>query len=235
MSKPCRLALLPLLVAASLTLAVPAANASNLLVNGSFETPSIAGASYVFYATGSTAITGWTAVGPGETQLTRTEFLPAADGMQWVDLTGNIGYDKGLLSDAVVTTPGQLYTLSFDLGDYQLAGFQDSTVAVRINGGAATLFNNVYQSGVMDWERRSMSWLADASTAQISIIGVQNGSLSNAYGIGLDNVVFELAPVPEPGTYVLMLAGVAAIGLLRRPQCRTDASAGAGANAGMAG
>lgn len=194
----------------------PMAGATNLLTNGSFETPSIAGSAYVFYASGSTAITGWTAVGPGETQLTRTEFLPAAHGMQWVDLTGNVGYDKGLRSDAVATTPGLAYTLSFDLGDYYPSGFQSSTVAVRINGGAPTLFSNPYQAGVMDWERKSMTWLADASTTQISIIGVQNGGLSNNYGIGLDNVVFELNPVPEPASYALMLAGLGLVGVAAR-------------------
>lgn len=194
----------------------PLAGAANLLSNGSFETPSIAGSSYVFYASGSAAITGWTAVGPGETQLTRTEFLPAAHGLQWVDLTGNVGYDKGLLSDAVATIPGLTYTLSFDLGDYAAGGFQNSTVAVSINGGAQTWFNNVYQSGVMDWERKTLAWTANATSARIRIVGVQNGSLSNHWGIGLDNVAFEVSAVPEPASAALMLAGVVAMGWLAR-------------------
>ena len=34
------------------------AHADNLLVNGSFESPSIAGYNYIFYPSGSNAITG---------------------------------------------------------------------------------------------------------------------------------------------------------------------------------
>ena len=214
--------------AIALLLAAPVAHATpNLLTNGSFETPSIAGTSYVTFASGSTAITGWTAVGPGETQLTRTEFLPAAHGLQWVDLTGIVGYDKGLRSDPVGTTVGQRYTLSFDLGDYGAAGFLTSTVSVRINGGPATLFTNVYEGGVMDWERMSMDWVADSASAQVTIIGVANGALSNNWGIGLDNVVFQAAAVPEPASWALLLGGAGLLGLrLRRP---------AGERAGAAG
>lgn len=184
------------------------AHAANLLTNGSFETPTIPAGGYVFYAAGSTTITGWTAVGAGETQLTRTEFLPAADGNQWVDLTGYIGYDKGLQSDAVATEIGATYRLSFYVGDY--APFGSSTVSVRINDDPATLFTNVYQSGTMDWKRKSLDWTATAANVRITFLGVANGALSNNLGIGLDGVVFEkLAPaVPEPGTYALMLAGI---------------------------
>ncbi len=185
-----------------------AAHGANLLTNGSFETPILPTGSYTSYPAGTTAITGWTAVGPGDTQLTRTEFLPAADGNQWIDLTGYIGYDKGLQSDAVATEIGTTYRLSFYLGDY--APFVSSTASVRINDDPAMLFTNVYQSGTMDWELKSLDWIATATTARITFLGVANGALSNNLGIGLDGVAFEkLAPaVPEPGTYALMLAGI---------------------------
>ncbi|MFO1321671.1 MAG: PEPxxWA-CTERM sorting domain-containing protein [Burkholderiales bacterium] len=198
----------------------PTVHAANLLTNGSFETPVI-GYPYAFYSSGSTAITGWTAVGPGETQNTRTEFLPASDGAQWIDLTGYSGYDKGLRSDAVVTEVGATYRLSFDLGDYQ--PFGSSTVSVRVNDGAPTLFVNPYQSGIMDWERKSLSWVADATSARITFLGVANGALSNDLGIGLDNVVFEKLPppaVPEPGTCALMVAGLGLIGAAARRRVR---------------
>ena len=192
------------------------AHADNLLVNGSFESPSIAGYNYIFYPSGSNAITGWTATGAGETQNTRTEFLPAADGFQWVDLTGNIGYDKGLISDAVATEIGSTYRLSFFLGDY--APFGSSTVSVKFNNGPATLFTNVYQSGTMDWEQKSFDWIADATSVRISFTGVANGALSNNLGIGLDGVGLEkvAVAVPEPETYALMLAGLGLVGAMAR-------------------
>ncbi|NRR34298.1 DUF642 domain-containing protein [Oxalobacteraceae bacterium] len=204
-------------LASTLILSAAAAHAeTNLLTNGSFETPSIAGTSYVLYGQGSTAITGWTVVGD-DTQLTRAEFLAASEGSQWIDLTGIYGYNKGLRSDAVATTVGQRYTLSFDIGDYYVPGFQTATIGVSINNGSQTLFTNIYEAGVMDWKRQTLSWVADSSSASITFLGAENGSLSNNAGIGLDNVVFTQAPaVPEPATYGMLLGGLAMVGALMR-------------------
>lgn len=188
---------------------------TNLLTNGSFENPSIAGIPYVLYGSGSTAITGWTVVG-ADTQLTRTEFVPAAHGSQWIDLTGIYGYNKGVRSDTVATTIGQRYTLSFDLGDYYAPGFQTATLAVSINGAPQTLFTNLYEGGIMDWERKSFDWVANSSSAQITFLGVANGSLSNNAVIGLDNVVFQASPVPEPSTYAMMLGGLGLLAFMAR-------------------
>lgn len=203
-------------LASSLILSTAAEAETNLLSNGSFETPSIAGSSYVLYGQGSTAITGWTVVGE-DTQLTRAEFLPASDGSQWIDLTGIYGYNKGLRSDAVSTTIGQRYTLSFDIGDYYVPGFQTASLGVSINNGAQMLFTNIYQAGVMDWKRQTLSWIADSSTASITFVGVENGNLSNNAGIGLDNVVFaQASAVPEPATYGMLLGGLAMMGAFMR-------------------
>lgn len=203
------------LLAVGLSLSAGFAHANdNLLTNGSFELPQIPGTSYVLYNSGSTAITGWTVVG-ADTQLTRTEFVPAAHGTQWIDLTGIYGYNKGLRSDAVATTIGQRYTLSFDLGDYYAPGFRTSTLGVSINGSANTLFTNIYEGGVMDWERKSFSWIANSNSTQITFTGVENGVLSNNAVIGLDNVVL-VAAVPEPSTYAMLFAGLFAVGAMAR-------------------
>ncbi|HEY9193838.1 MAG TPA: DUF642 domain-containing protein [Methyloversatilis sp.] len=188
----------------------------NLLTNGSFETPSYSSIGDHFFPSGSTDITGWTAVGPGETQLSRHP--TCTDGNQCVDLTGIYGYDKGLRSDAVQTVVGATYRLSFDLGNVIAPGFGSSTVSVSVNDGAPVLFTNVISADPsgFEWESKSMDWVADAASARITFLGAANGSLSNNAGILLDKVVFSAVPVPEPETTVLMLTGLALVGLMAR-------------------
>jgi hypothetical protein len=207
------------IIAGVLALAAISAHAdTNLLNNGSFENPYMPGTNR--FDAGSTGIAGWTVLGNGvDTQgveLVNTPALPASHGEQWVDLTGVYGYNKGLRSDAIVTTIGKQYLLSFDLGDYAAPGYQTSTMGVSINGGAKTLFTNIYAGGTMDWKRQTFSFIADSASTRINFIGMENGALSNNAVIGLDNVVLTAAPVPEPSTYAMMIAGLFGVAALVR-------------------
>src|SRR5215831_6458481 len=66
---------------------------TNLLTNGSFETPSVPTGKLTNFTSGSTGITGWTIVG-SEAAVVNSKFtsfliqFPASDGSQWLDLTG---------------------------------------------------------------------------------------------------------------------------------------------------
>lgn len=205
-------------------LACGSASAANLVTNGSFEAPDIVGGSYVLYTTGSTAITGWTVIGPGgdSVQLTPDTYggLQADEGRQWLDLTGIYGYDKGLRSDAFATTVGATYRISFAVGNY--IPFGPSTVGLSISGGPEQLFANpsvaANPKSPMNWASFSVDWVADATSAQLSFLGRANGALSNNAGIGLDNVMVEQigAPVPEPGTYALMAFGLGMLAVTAR-------------------
>lgn len=210
----------PALLVFALATAVSASSAqamlpANLLTNGSFEIPAQAVPGNYFFESGSTDITGWTVVG-GQTQL--SHHSTCTDGNQCIDLTGVYGYDKGLRSDAVATVIGVTYLLTFDLGNVDQAGFGSSTVSVSINNGAATLLTNVINSDPsgFEWESKSFSWVADATSAQITILGAASGSLSNDAGILLDNVAFTATPVPEPATYAMLLAGLGLVGFAVR-------------------
>lgn len=205
-------------------LACGGASAANLVTNGSFEAPDIVGGGYVLYTTGSTAISGWTVIGPAgdSVQLTPDTYLglQADDGRQWMDLTGIYGYDKGLRSDAFATTVGATYRISFAVGNY--IPFGPSTVGLSISGGPEQLFANpsvaANPKSPMNWASFSVDWVADATSAQLSFLGRANGALSNNAGIGLDSVVVERigAPVPEPGTYALMAFGLGLLSLTAR-------------------
>src|SRR5262249_7117887 len=109
-------ALLALVV---LTLASGVAHASpNLIANGSFETPTVPVGGFTNFGSGSTAITGWTVVGP-EASVVSTAFVseccafPALDGSQWLDLTGDRSNSLEGVERSVATVAGKTYDLSF--------------------------------------------------------------------------------------------------------------------------
>ena len=210
----------PALLAFTLAAAFSATSAqamlpANLLTNGSFEIPARAVPGDSYFDSGSTDITGWTVVG-GRTQL--SYHSTCTDGKQCIDLTGDFGYNKGLRSDAIATVIGATYLLTFDLGNVVRSDFGSSTVSVSINNGAATLLTNVINNDPsgFEWESKSLSWVANATSAQITFLGAANGGLSNDAGILLDNVAFTAVPVPEPETYALMLAGLGLVGFAAR-------------------
>lgn len=198
--------------------------ATNLVGNGSFESPDHVGGGYVLYNSGSTDITGWTVIGPAadSVQLTPDTYLglKGSEGRQWVDLTGIYGYDKGLQSDSFATVAGATYRVSFDIGNY--LPFGRSTLGVSLNGAPELRFTHgslaVTATAPMNWAAFSFDWVADASSARLSFMGRANGSDSNNAVIGLDDVRVELVEpglppvtaVPEPGTWTLMLGGLAA-------------------------
>jgi hypothetical protein len=204
------------LIAAALVLALPAASA-NMLTGGSFEAPDIvAGGIYVLYGHGSTAMTGWTVVAPNPqdnlVQLTPDTYagLLAAEGRQWLDLTGIYGYDKGVRSDAIAVDLGSTYQITFAVGTYP--GFGAATLGLSINGGADQLFANPNIQSPMQWTSHSVLWTADSSSLQLTFLGRANGVLSNNGVIGLDAVSVDLMPVPEPGNWALMIGGLALMG-----------------------
>ena len=69
------------------------------------------------------------------------------------------------------------------------------------------------------WQGLSRSWNSGSSTSVVlSLINRNTGALGNDFAI--DDVHFgtqsTVTPVPEPETYVLMMAGLAAVAFARR-------------------
>jgi hypothetical protein len=215
----------PALFLAALAVAAPAAQAANLLTNGSFENPAYATGPgcwyYCNYGVGSgagTSFNGWTVVDLGaggvDTSPGRDRYVSVVPnnvfsgygvsspyGAQFADLTGVNGQGKGLRSDGVVTEVGATYQVSFALGEFWVAGqgsYGEAAVNVSINGVDQGLFRNLRSltSAGSEWQTVSFNYVATSTSTWLQITNALGPGYSYL-GTGLDNVSLSyLAAAP---------------------------------------
>jgi choice-of-anchor C domain-containing protein len=159
----------------------------NLLTNGDFECPTLAGGYQAFAAKQS--LCGWS-VDAESVDLVGTLWA-AASGKQSVDLTGSPG--AGTLALDLRTAPGQSYRLRFALaGNPQGAPAAKQLVVAWENRELATLtFETTGRStSAMGWEYHEYTVTATGSTARLAFRSLTAGS----FGPVLDDV----SVVPSP-------------------------------------
>ena len=186
------------------------------LINGSFETASAnntaPGVLQTFtLSVGSTAIDGWKVIGDDIAWIGGAQFgLTASHGSKFLDLTNyQDGPPFGGVEQTFSTVAGTTYTLSFDLGSsstYITPSAVAASVLVVDVGTKTETFTST-ALGANNWQSYSMTFTAANPTTTISLLGTTGRDY-----IGLDNVALSVTAVPEPGTWAMMLAGVAALG-----------------------
>jgi choice-of-anchor C domain-containing protein len=211
------------LTAAALTLVASAANAQNIVSNGSFELPALnAGTNWTTYGVG-TGIPNWT-ITNGSVDLIRS-YWQAADGSQSLDMNGN---SPATISQMLSTQIGSTYNLSFFLAgnpdgrfDKQLNVYWNN---VLVGGTAQTFVQGSNTHASMGWTQLSFAGLtANAASTELRFEGLDSGTAqdhpSHAYiGAALDdvsvqqNVAIETTATPEPASLALMATGLVAIG-----------------------
>jgi hypothetical protein len=216
---------LTVLAAAILTTCCSVPIQANLITNGSFESPVVPVGGFTDYASGSTAIPGWTVVGAaGGVSIVSGTLIqgcctfPAEDGVQYLDLTGDGTNSFEGVEQTISTNPGTNYTLTFWVGNVDNPGNglgSTSTVNVNLGGLNGTLLdsvtNSVPNTTTQTWQMFTTSFTASGSTATIDFL---NGDPGSDNTNGLDNVtVNATSATPEPGTlsfFALAAAGAVA-------------------------
>lgn len=184
---------------------------ANLITNGSFESGSFAPPSNqtMTLLPGSTALTGWQVVNDSLAWIGVGDpwGLDAQDGDRFLDLSDySAGAPFGGVQQSLATTPGYEYTVTFYLGSSNTWG-RPSALTVSA-AGQSDSFQSPTTGTTNDWQQLSFVFVANSASTVLSFVGA-----SGVNYIGLDNVVATVTAVPEPTTTVLLLAGMAALGL----------------------
>ena len=206
------------LAASGAMLLLPMVASANLVVDGSFEDPSISGTFTTINAGNS--IGAWN-VTAGSLDLINGYWQPA-DGSQSVDVAGNI---NGTIQQTISgITDGQTYLLTF-----YMAGNPDGAPTIKTLQASMGDFSQDFTFDTTGKTEENMGWIEETATfvATGNVLSFQDLSLIDGgpspYGAALDNVslVAVPAPIPEPSTVIagvmmLLPFGVGAIRSLRK-------------------
>jgi hypothetical protein len=192
-------------------------NATDLIVNGSFETPNVGG-SWNTFSNGS--VLGWNAIDAAnpKNQLIEIDYSaaavggPAYAGKQSLEVNANEPEDVyQTVSDLVV---GQQYTLFWAYGNRPGSGSQEMQVYFGPSGTllpADLVTTNVDPyagtNSTLVWVPNSFVVTATSTTEVLSFNGVAfPGEGSPSYGNEIDAV--SLVAAPEPSTLLFFVSGL---------------------------
>jgi len=195
-----------LALAGGLLLGGEAAQAANLLRNGSFEIGRNPGRHFSTLYPGSTAINGWSVTRGSINYL--GGYWQAADGNRSIDLDG---WDAGEIAQTFSTKVGQSYLVTF-----ALAGNPENLPVVKEMRVAAAgqfadfSFDITGKSfSDMGWLPKSWQFTAVDTETTLKFLSLSKSN-PRAYGAALDNVsvvpISEAASVPEPSSVASLIA-----------------------------
>jgi Protein of unknown function (DUF642)/PEP-CTERM motif len=203
--------------AVALTLSFSAGSVqAQSLVNGDFEAyvwPANSSAfDFVNVAAGAGTIAGWT-VGGQSVDLIKT--FPANPYNAIVNTSVDmVGYGSGSISQTFIALANTVYTLTFDLWANYAGGpnFPPNDLTVSLGTTTNTFVTPAVNPGA--FTSQSVTWTSIAGgLTTVSFAAVAGGNLAGAV---VDNAVLTAAPVPEPESYALLLAGLLAVGFVAR-------------------
>lgn len=173
---------------------------TELVTNGSFEATTIANGSWSVYS----SLPGWSNIGSG-IELRNNVAGSAYDGSNFVELDS---YSNSAIEQSIATAAGKHYTLNFAIQDRAGVDLSSQGVEVFWNGVSQGVFSNA-----TNWTVKTLDLTASGATSTLRFAAA---GTSDSLGTSLDKVSLVAAPVPEPETYGMLLAGLGLMGLIAR-------------------
>jgi len=202
---------------------MPATASAQVVKNGGFESPTVAGCCNT---APPDSVDFWT-VTSGNVNVVNGKFNGtdtsgpnlAAEGNQYLDLVGQ-GGTGSIVQTLLGLTPGVVYNLTFD---YSNNGFTPSSstsasAGFSIDDLIGTVTHNTANSTDLDWRVFSGSFTATGN----DVLSFANVTGGRNEGVLLDAI--SVAPVPEPATWAMMLLGFGGIGMAVRRRRKQHSS-----------
>jgi hypothetical protein len=193
-----------------------ATSEASFIVNGSFESPALAGPSRVAISN----LNDWTASGGFlllERGVNTFSNIAASDGQQFVSFGHNSNFN-GRLFQSFDTMIGESYSVTFDVASIQGTAFQTLRASAfddSDNSLIAFTDSTVNQQNV--WAAGTT--LVFTALSAITRLEFQDTVGSGSANIALDNVVVTSSAttvVPEPSSFALLGIGAAALVIFNR-------------------
>lgn len=193
-----------------------AAQASNIVINGSFEDPVVASGTYIW----TDDLYGWTIDGDKKVEVRNNVVGAAYDGKNYVELDSDVG-NMGIWQ-TLNTVIGQAYQITFAYSPRMNQPASTNPIAVTWNGTAlpGSPFTGTGGPSGNNWVIYTFNVVADsiASTLKFTASGT-----SDTLGGGIDAV--SVSAVPLPGAALLFGSALLGAGVLRKRKAANETGA----------
>ena len=215
-------------VAAALLVSASAASATNIIMDGGFETTPPLSDSCCITVPANGMVGAWTVGLNGNVNVVNGNYGSTAgnlakEGFQYLDLIGEGG--AGSISQSFNTVLDQLYTLTFSFSHNIFGGPSDPaplfSADFSLGDSTVSLLSGTisHSSGItsdLDWKTYTHSFVGTGAMETLNFTNTSPTS-GNA-GIFLDDI--SVSAVPEPAAWIMMIGGFGVAGVAMRRRRR---------------